>query len=370
MPAALAVAALALGGGDGDPPGRAPEPAPPPPGGFALALPGMQGPAPCGRPDRARIPATGGFAAFALLARPQRLRDPLQRIPARALPIGDYDPQAVRRPSGVQLASEVRVVPTTAMVRGRCGGDGGPGLCLVVDERALRCFSTIEARAGRGLARTPTGTVVGIVPDGIDRVTVAGAPADVVENVYEAWPDRHVGDRVGIVFSRAGSTGCERTVAPALLERVAALRAPAEGALPSAAVGALRAYRWPLDAIVVDGARRWGSDHGATFWVVPIAPADGGGCEPAGRACVVAIPAGGDADAQCALFGDVDEQWRLFPLDRRHAALYGTVPDDVTGARVTSGGRRATVPARANVLAGVLPFPYRMEREPRVELLR
>ena len=370
VPVVLAAVVLAAAGG-GDPPVRAAAPVPPPPpGGFALALPAMQGPTPCGRPRRARIPAEGAFAAFSLLVRPQRLRDPLQRFPARALPIRDYDAQAVRRPSGVQLASTVRVVPTTAVVRGRCGGDGGPGLCLVVDERALRCFTTTEARAGRGLARTPSGTVVGIVPDGIDLVTVAGAPADVVENVYEAWPDRDVGDRIGIAFARARDTGCERTVAPGLLERVAALRAPAGEPLPSAAVGALRAYRWSLDAIVVDGARRWGRDRGATFWVVPIAPGDGGGCEAAGRACVVAVPAGGDADAQCSLFGDVDEQWRLFPLDRRHAALYGTVPDDVTGARVTSGGRRALVPARANVLAGVLPFPYRMDREPRVELLR
>ena len=254
--AAVALAALAFGGG-GDPPGRAAPPAPPP-GGFALALPPMQGPTPCGRPKRVRIPATGAFAAFALLARPQRLRDPLQRIPARALPIGDYDPQAVRRPSAVQLASEVRVVPTTAVVRGRCGSDGGPGLCLVVDERALRCFTTTEARAGRGLALTPLGTVVGIVPDGIDRVTVAGAPADVVENVYEAWPGRSVGDRVGVAFSRAGDRSCERTVAPALLERVAALRAPAGAA--AAGRRGRRAAQLPL--VARRDRRGWGAALG------------------------------------------------------------------------------------------------------------
>ena len=65
------------------------------------------------------------------------------------------------------------------------------------------------------------------------------------------------------------------------------------------------------------------------FWVVPIAPGDGGGCDPAGRACVVAVPSRAEPDAQCALFGDVDEQWRFAPLLRRHAALYGTVPDGV-----------------------------------------
>jgi len=43
---------------------------------------------------------------------------------------------------------------------------------------------------GRALVRGRHGSVVGIAPDGIDRVTISGtdAPvgADVVENVYEA----------------------------------------------------------------------------------------------------------------------------------------------------------------------------------------
>lgn len=45
------------------------------------------------------------------------------------------------------------------------------------------------------------------------------------------------------------------------------------------------------------------------------------------------------------------------------------MPPGVTGAPVTSGGETARVPARENVIAGVLPFPYHDGKRVHVELL-
>lgn len=53
------------------------------------------------------------------------------------------------------------------------------------------------------------------------------------------------------------------------------------------------------------------------------------------------------------------DAWRVTLLLRGHAAIYGIVPDGVTGVRVTIDGETAEVAARDNVVGGVLPFPYR-----------
>ena len=92
-------------------------------------------------------------------------------------------------------------------------------------------------------------------------------------------------------------------------------------------------------------------------------------CGPATAACVAAVTTGDRVDAECGLDRPRDRAaWRLAPLLRDHAAIYGTVPDGVTGARITFDTLAAEVRARDNVLAAVLPFPYDDGAE--VELLR
>ena len=56
------------------------------------------------------------------------------------------------------------------------------------------------------------------------------------------------------------------------------------------------------------------------------------------------------------------------PLLPGNAAIYGVVGEGVSGARVSVGGRTARVAARANMIGGVLPFPY--DDGVRVELIR
>jgi hypothetical protein len=151
-----------------------------------------------------------------------------------------------------------------------------------------------------------------------------------------------------------------RVVAPALLERVAALEGPPPGVpLPRSARSVLDDWEWQLGAPVESGARFWGEHDGVGFWVVPVEPLGGGTCAPASRLCVIAVPEDAGADAWCARsIDDTGADWRLAPLLPDNAVLYGVVPDGVTGARVTIGDRTAVVEARDNVVGGVLPFPY------------
>jgi hypothetical protein len=164
---------------------------------------------------------------------------------------------------------------------------------------------------------------------------------------------------------------CEREVAPALLSRVAALHAErvAGAQLPPVVLQALAGYQ--LEGVVAGGARFWGRDGGVDFWVVPVAPLSDRECAPASAACVVAVTPDARADAACSLDAERQEDaWRLAPLLPGHAAIYGVVPDGVTGARVSIGGQAAQASARENVVGGVLPFPYSDTAKTRVVLLR
>jgi hypothetical protein len=376
--AALALLAAAVlvavgSGGDGqravrEPPGRAA-----PPGAASRLLP-MQPLATCSGPA---VRSVGRIQGFALLGRARHESDGLPFLPSR-LPIGTFDPTAPRLAAQASRWSALHVVPTSEVAAdGRCGSDDGPGLCLVADEREFRCFAAAEVTAGRALARTALGTVVGIVPDGIDRVTVlAGGPpvgADVVENVYEAQLDDLAGTQVELSFHRPSGDGCRRSVAPALLARVAVLRGAAQPGLllPAAALDAVRQWDWQLDAIVDRRARFWGGGDEVGFWAVPVVPRGRAACAPATRVCILAVPAAGHPDAQCVLGpfpGRAD--WRLAPLLPGHAVIYGVVADGVRAARVTIGRRTAAVDAGDNVVGGVLPFPYRDGARTRVVLIR
>ena len=217
------------------------------------------------------------------------------------------------------------------------------------------------------------GTLVGMVPDGVERVTLSVAghstSAEVVENVFEAQLDAIRGTEVELALQR--SDGCRRAVAPELLASTPVLRDPEQPTLvlPAAALGALR--DWPIEAVVEERARFWGSAEDVDFWVVPVVPGGQDPCAPASRVCVVAVPGAALADAQCVLARDPgDEVWRIAPLLPDNAAIYGVVPDGVTRARVTIGDVTGDVDARGGVVAGVLPFAYQRGEPQRVELLR
>jgi hypothetical protein len=229
--------------------------------------------------------------------------------------------------------------------------------------------------AGRAVARTREGVLVGIVPDTVGRVTLSSAGhtvrAEVQENFFEAQLDAIRGTRVELAMQRAD--GCERVVAPDLRREVAALRESRQPSvvLPAAALGVVRAWAGRIDAAVDDGARFWGGADGVEYWVVPVVPSGEEPCAPATRVCVIAVPEDRFADGSCVLDDTPDdERWRLAPLLAGNAAIYGVVPDGVTRVRVTIDDVSGEVEARDNVVGGVLPFPYRPEADTRVELLR
>jgi hypothetical protein len=353
---------------------------PPPPPGVVVPLLPMLEVASCRGLEVSREPSRGEVYGLGLLERPQREDDaaipPPQGNAVTWLPVRSFDPAETRlaRPEMVP----VHVVPSLGVsTDGDCNSDAGPGVCLVLNAYRYRCFSMVDVRSGRALMRIPSGIVTGIVPDGIERVTLSAGGrtvgADVVDNVYQAGFDVPAGTPVTVELPRPGGEGCARTAAPELYARVAALRyAPgADDRLPPAALDVLRDWHWRFDAVVEELARYWGADGGVEFWAVPVVPRGAAECAPAGAVCIVAVATAELADAQCVL----DEQqrndaWRLTPLLEDRASIYGLVPDGVTRVRVTIDGETAEVEARDNVVGGVLPFPYRDGASTRVDHVR
>lgn len=259
---------------------------------------------------------------------------------------------------------------------GSCESDDGPGVCLVAPGARFRCFPIAEVRAGRAFARTPQGLIVGIVPDGVGRVSLSAGDrtvsARVFDNVYEAKLDVPAGTAVRVEIARPDADDCARSVSSQLLESVATLRrAPGDGrSVPEAALAAVREqWRTSIDAVVEDRARFWGSDGTVDFWVVPVVRLGSRRCAPANSVCVVAISPGTPTGAQCVLQPRRGgAHWRVSPQLPDHAVIHGTVPDGVIGARVTVGKLTAEVAARNNVIGGVLPLPY--EDGVHVDLIR
>ena len=347
-----------------------------PPAGVVVPLPAMLPAASCRDLPVRDEPATASFPEIGVLARPQRKEDampPPQGNEITWLPVRSFDSGEPRLAKG----SAIHVVPSLGVpLDGRCGSDDGPGLCLIRGSR-FRCFTKDQVDANGALALAPGGLIVGIVPDGIDGVTLTAAgkslTAEVVENVYEARLPMPAGTDVGVV-PRPADAGCRRTIDPELLERVAVLRRPADEGplLPRAARDAVEEWRWHLDTLAEAGARFWGGGDGLEFWAVPVVPRAAGRCAPASGVCIVAVTEDERADAQC-VWGEDDLRkgvWRLTPLLPGNASIYGTVADGVTGARVTIDGETAEVGARDNVIGGVLPFPYRDNAKTHVELIR
>ena len=176
-------------------PSERPEPATPKPGAFVPLTPtpiqACDGSAPPQLPQTFRAiggPPPGDVTkALAVLRRPYAPSDQLLAIAAPLdtwLPVGEYDPKAVRRASVpasyLVPTSDLRTKPRA------CGGgeSRGPGVCLVMPGR-YACFTLAEIREGRALARNGR-TYVGIAPDGPTWIRInASLGALVVDNVFE-----------------------------------------------------------------------------------------------------------------------------------------------------------------------------------------
>jgi hypothetical protein len=319
----------------------------------------------CPSPAEESLSGMPGLPRIGLLQRPQRYGDALPFPPA-ALPIGSFDAGAARR------AGDVRVVPSTDVsVSGRCGAHVGPGICLVSRDREFRCFTAVEVAWGRAVARTSSGALVGIVPDSVERVTIGDDGAAVADNVYEVDSDVPAGEGIEVAFQPPGDRGCRRAVAPELLARVALLldRPRRNEQLPPPAREAL--VHWPIEAILEDRARYWGGDDGIDFWAVPVVPYGRPPCAPASNVCVVAVTGSTSAAAECDLGRARGGRiWWLGQRFPERAMMFGTVPDGVTGVRVSQRGETAELNAHDNVFGGALPWAYEIGDRPRVELLR
>jgi DNA-directed RNA polymerase specialized sigma24 family protein len=355
----VVVAALALGG-------RADRPQPPSaPSGIGAPLAAMLSAERCfGRAadDGAATPAMPDLSVFRYT---QGVEDRLAADLGDSLPLATFQTGETRLAANGRRGTRLHVVPSLGVsADGRCAADDGPGVCLVADDGGrFRCFTLAAIRDGLAFVRTDRGSIAGIVPDGIGRVTLSAggrrASGRVADNVYEAELGVPAGARVGVLLERPGETACAREVSPGLLHRVAALRRkPGERVLPAAALSTLREDRRIAEA-VERGARFWGEAGGVEFWVVPVVAAARPTCAPADRVCVVALPDGGRAAAHCLLRPEWNrEGWRIAPLYPGLAIVLAIVPDGVTGARAAIGDQAALVPAKRNVLAGMLPFPY------------
>jgi hypothetical protein len=350
-----------------------------PPGGLVLPLAPMLPLTSCDGTVR-EAPAAQELPWLALLRRDQRSDDAIASPHGDAmtwLPVRSFDPTETRRADG-SLPAAVHVVPSLGVSRsGDCGGDDGPGLCLVREQVEFRCFTRSQVEGGAAFALTSEGLVVGIVPDGIERVALSAGgklvSADVRENVYAERLGVPPGTEVRVA-PQPPAAGCRHAIAPPLLDRIPVLREQPDPGhlLPHAAAVALDEWRWQLDAVVESGARFWGGGDGVEFWAVPIVPRTKRECAAATGVCIVAVPESVRADAQC-VWGERNlrgSSWRLAPLLPGNAAVYGLVPVGVTGARVTIGDLSAPVEARDGVIGGTLPFPYRDNARTSVRLVR
>jgi hypothetical protein len=373
--ALLAALALVAAGRDGDDRVADDRHSTPPPAGSVVSLVPMLGSATCRDLDVRDVPAAGEFAQIGLFARTQHEPDaipPPQGNVITYVPVRTFDPSESRLAGYRRLQTTIHAFPSLAVsTDGSCTPDDGPGICLV-QVGNYRCFTRSQVAGAGALALTPDGWIVGIVPDGIERVILsangASVTAEVVENVYAARLGVPAGTDVRVAPAPPGA-GCAQDVVPELLARFAVLRRPPEKAghlLPRAAVEALRHYK---RAITEPAARFWGGGGDVEWWAVPVVPYEvQDTCAPATEVCVVAIPREGPADVFCGRKSNPDS-WKIAPLADGRTLVMGLVPDGVSGARVTGGAQSGEIDARDNVAGGVL-FPYRDGAKYRVEPIR
>ncbi len=267
------------------------------------------------RPPARAVPREVG-ETLGLLRRPQT---PLDALPEFApfdddaarresdlswLPVTGLRSGDVRRPGVDRPGPEVYVVPSSGVQTDeacdgeeRSGKDDGPGACLVsgAPRFEVGCFTLEQIRAGRAVTLAPGNaeppTVIGLAPDGVERVTVdAGRGperAGVVENLYAVTvPGARAGAPLDVTMLRPGEQGppqridCSapppplhgtRQPVPESLEELVPPGPRAE--LPPEAEAVIR----DLDAerVHVEGIRAVGVDEGIVILAVPLSGAAG-----------------------------------------------------------------------------------------------
>ena len=373
--AALAVAAAVLIGRE-----PAPDERPAAPDGSWMGITvGGELAAPCGdATDTPRADAPQALRdEFVTLRRDQGESDPLPELnydggpytPGQWLPVGAYDPAAVRRIGATTQGRAVHVVPTPVLTPEplpcKPGADPrGPGVCLVFGDAGepllWRCFTQAEALAGRAWMvgdRTSAGArLVGFVPDGVAAVSVDAGGRQVrigvADNLAMRYLDIPADGRIRVRLERSRPQ-CAPTASPAVLRSVAAFGTGAAGSPPPQVDAAREGGR--IDA---QTARLLAEGGGVAWWLVAASWPQDDACAPPDRACVVPVVASGYGGVPaCTRPRHLPFRWTVIagPILDSRVSVFGVVPPRVAEARVTAGGERATVVARDGVLAAVLP---------------
>jgi hypothetical protein len=289
------------------------------------------------------------------------------RDPVSWLPLAKWSPDEVRRPALGILTTPIQLVPGHGTPGDPGCGKRGTGIepvvCLVTERPPVgtRCFGLDEIRAGRALAIVGSGpTVAGLVPDGVQQVTLSWAGrtgvAAVSENTFEVeLPGAAQGTPVRVTF---GAPGCRSAATPAELQRaVPALTldtTPGE-ALPPAITGSVTRGR----GISAAEARLVARSKSVRFWVVPASPrrcSDGRVEGTAVQACALAATTSQLLGIACAGLGDL-ARGALTYADRGGGGVVavGLSPPGTDAAVVPTPRGTAILPATEGVIGGFLP---------------
>jgi hypothetical protein len=288
------------------------------------------------------------------------------------LPLATWLPDKVRRPARALLPSPIQLVPGTGRtgapdcVERRSGTD--PVVCMVSIGSAPplggTCFSPAEVRQGRALALVARGTerpvVAGLVPDGVQQVTLQWAGrsgvAAVSENVFEVeLPGAREGTPVRVTF---GAPGCQSAATPADLQRAVpalTLDTTAGEALPPAITGFVTRGR----GISAAEARLVASSKSVRFWVVPASPQrcdDGRVKGAAVQACAIAATTGDLLGVACSTVADL-ARGALTYADRGggDVVAVGLAPPGTDAAVIPTPRGTAILPSNEGVIGGFLP---------------
>jgi hypothetical protein len=295
--------------------------------------------------------------AMGIFRRPQHERDAVGEDEVQGLPVDDFDFGSTRSPSG--LGGRLILVPTHT-VKATCDahpvGQGPSGVCVIradTPEIASGCFEMAAIREGRAAALTDADKVIGLVPDGIERVIVEiGAErieASVVENAYLARvPRSDRGTEARITLVRKWLDGCE----PSAAMRAAAptLNKPADpGGVPEIV---RRSVRPDVDsAIAAKNARIWGGGDEISYWIVPHLRCEVASLE-ADLVCVTPVKESyAKAAGACVEPGKTG--WIHFP-DGGVSAIAGFAPAYAREAVVRVAGGTVVLPVKDRVFAGRL----------------
>ena len=273
----------------------------------------------------------------------------------------------MRRPALGLLETPVQLVPGNGTPGDpgcdRRGSGTEPVVCMVSERPPIgtRCFALADVRSGRALALLDPGRglVAGVVPDGVEQVTLrwngGTTAAAVTENVFEtALPGVAAGTPVRVTF---GDAGCQTTsTAPELRRVVPALTLQSSGeALPPQVRGFVVRGR----GISAADARLVKSARSVRFWVVPASPrrcSDGRVEGSAVEACALAATTSQLLGIICAN-ARVISRGSLTFADRGGGDIVGVglAPPGTDAAVVPTPRGTAILPATEGVIGGFLP---------------